>query len=72
MRALLAHRSKNLVDIVRSSYLPRLNGHPKRARRDRENLFHIDYAVPIGWVVEKRDTGKFRYGFFEQFQPLAA
>ena len=72
IRALLAHRSKNLLEIVRSSYLPRLKSQPQRTRRDWENLFHLAYIARIGRIVENRDTGKFGNGFFEQLQPLTA
>ena len=72
IRALLAYRSKNLIEIGRCSYLPRLKSQPERTRRDWENLFHVVYTGRIGRIVEKRDTGKFGNGFFEQLQPLPA
>ena len=72
IRALLAHGSEYLIEIIRSSYLPRLKSQPQRTRRDWENLFHVEYTGRIGRIVEKRDTGKFGNGFFEQLQPLTA
>ena len=72
IRTLLAHRSKNLLKTSRISYLPRLNSQPQRARRDWENLFHIEYTARKGRIVENRDTGKFGNGLFEQLQPLTA
>jgi len=39
IRSRLAHRSELLLETVCSSYLPKLNSQPQRARRDRENLF---------------------------------
>ena len=36
-------------------------------------VFHLEYPGPgLAGIVENRDTGKFRNGFFEQLQPLAA
>ncbi len=72
IRALLAQRSKYLIEIVCTSYLPRLKSQPQRTRRRWENLFHLEYTGRIGRIVENRDTGKFGNGFFEQLQPLAA
>ena len=72
IRALLTHRSKYPLEIVRSSYLPRLKSQPQRTRRDWENLFHLAYSGRNGRIVENRDTGKFGNGFFEQLQPLPA
>ena len=46
IRALLVQRSEHLIEIVRSSYLPRLNSQPQRARRDWENLFQLEYSCP--------------------------
>ena len=72
IRALLIQRSENPIEIVRASYLPRLKSHSQRARRDWEKLFHLDYTARTGRIVENRDPGKFRNGFFEQLQPLTA
>src|SRR4029450_9679505 len=72
IRALLAHRSRNSIEIIRSSYLPRLNSQPQRTRRDWENLFHVEYTVRSGRIVENRDAGNFGNRFFEQLQPLTA
>src|SRR5262245_45347224 len=63
--------AKNSVEIIRRSYLPRLNSQSQRTRH-WENLFHVECTVRSGRIVENRDTGKFGDGFFEQFQPLAA
>jgi len=49
-----------------------LNSQLQRARRDWENLFHVEYTVRNGRIVENRNTGKFGNGFFEQLQPLPA
>ena len=65
-------RSKNFIETVHISYLPRLNSQPQRTRRDWENLFHVEYTARKGWIVESRDTGKFWNRFFEQLQPLPA
>src|SRR5215510_2776755 len=72
IRALLAHRSKSSIDIIRSSYLPRFNSQPQRTRRDRENLFHVAYNAQSARIVENRDADNFGNGFFEQLQPLPA
>ena len=72
IRALLIQRSEYPLEIVRSSYLPRLNSQPQRTRRDWEILFHLECTARIGRIVENRDTGKFGNGFFEQLQPLPA
>ena len=72
IRALLVQRSEYLLEIVRISYLPRLNSQPQRTRRDWEILFHLEYTGRIGRIVENRDTGNFGNGFFEQLQPLPA
>jgi hypothetical protein len=72
IRALLVHRSKNLIEIVRPSYLPRLKSQPQPTRCDWENLFHLEYTGRSGRLVEKRDTGNFGNGFFKQLQALPA
>ena len=72
IRALLVYRSKNLLETVRTSYLPRLNSQPQRTCRDWKNLFHLEYTGRSGRIVENRDTGKFGNRFFEQLQPLPA
>ena len=59
IRALFARRSKNPIEIVRSSYLPRLNSQSHCARRGRENLFHIEYTALNVGIVENGDTGNF-------------
>src|SRR5262245_37448637 len=56
VRALLAHRSKNPIETVRILYLPRPNRQPQRTRRNRENLFHVEYTARSGRIVENRDT----------------
>ena len=70
IRALLTQRSEYPLETVRSSYLPSLKSQSQRARGGWENLFHLDHTGPIGRIVENRNTGKFRNGFFEQLQPL--
>jgi hypothetical protein len=65
IRALLAQRSKNPLETVRISYLPRTNSQPQRARRDWEIRFQFDYIVRIILFVENRDTGNFGNGFLE-------
>ena len=72
IRALVTQRSEDSLETVRISYLPRPNSQPQRARRDRENFFHLAYIGRIGRMVENRDTGNFGNGFFEQLQPLPA
>ena len=72
IRALLIQRSEYLLEIVRTSYLPRLNSQFQRTCRGWENLFHVEYIGRIGRIVENRDTGDFGNGFFEQLQPLTA
>jgi len=72
IRALLAYRSKNLIEIVRSSYFPRLKSQPERTRRDWDNLIYCKYSGHTRRIVEKRDTCKSRNRFFEQLQPLPA
>jgi hypothetical protein len=71
IRALLPSCSKKPIEIVRSSYLPSLNGQTQRTRSDWENLFHLDCTGLIGCLVENRNTGNFGNGFFEQLQPLS-
>ena len=70
--ALLTQRSKHPIETVCVSYFPRPNSQPQRTRRGWENLFQLEYIVRSGRIVENRDTGNFRNGFFEQLQPFPA
>src|SRR5215813_11801516 len=71
MRALPVKRSEYLLEIVRFSYLPRLNNQSQRARRDCNILFQLECNALNGRIIENRNTSKFGNRFLEQLQPLA-
>src|SRR6185503_16774272 len=72
IRPLLTKHTKNLIEVVRGSYLPRPNSKPERMRRGRENFLHLAHSGGSAGIVKNRDTGNFENDFFEQLQTLPA
>src|SRR5258708_16712591 len=71
VRAFLTFHSECSLELLRSSYLQRLDSQLQRSRFDRENLFNFERATRIGRLVENGDASEFGNDSFEQLQALA-